>query len=66
MENKKEIVARLKLLLAATRAGSNIEKLVLSEDERSVTIQFKAGGSRTVNIDADSGIAIICDVIEGL
>lgn len=66
MENKKDIVARLKLLLIATRAGSNIEALLLSDDECFVTIQFKTGVSRVVNIEADSGIAIIRDVIAKL
>lgn len=63
MENKKDIVARLKLLLIATRAGANIEGLILSEDERFITIKFKKGGSREVNVEGDSGYAIICDVM---
>ena len=34
MENKEEIVVRLKLLLMATRAGSNIQDLKLNEATR--------------------------------
>lgn len=64
MEDKKDIVARLKLLLIATRAGSNIEDLLLSEDEQFVTIMFKEGGSRKVNVAGDSGYAIILDVMK--
>ncbi len=63
MENKEDIVKRLKLLLMSTRAGSNIEDLVLSENQDEVTIIFKQGGKKYINIAADSGIAIIKDVI---
>lgn len=59
MENKEEIVARLKLLLMATRAGSNIQDLKLNEAKNKVTIVFKAGGERVVDIIGDSGYAII-------
>lgn len=65
-ENKKEIVARLKVLLMATRAGSDIKKLVLSEDENFVTIIWKGGGEKKVCVAADSGIALIRDVTEAL
>ena len=63
MENKKDIVVRLKLLLSATRCGENIADLVLSEDERFVTIEFKEGGKRRVCVEGDSGYAIIRDVM---
>lgn len=66
MENKKDIVMRLTILLKATRAGSGIEKLVLSEDQKTVTIEFSSGGSRDVNVDCDSGIALVQDVIRVL
>ena len=61
MENKEEIVARLKLLLMATRAGSNIQDLKLNEAKNKVTIVFKAG---VVDIIGDSGYAIIMDVMK--
>ena len=63
MENKKYIVFRLKMLLIATRAGANIEELILSEDECFITIKFKEGGSREVNVEGDSGYVIIRDVM---
>lgn len=66
MENKKEIVARLKLLLMATRAGSDIEEMELSEDESSVSIVFRNGGIRNINVECDSGIALIRDVCQTL
>ena len=64
MENKEEIVARLKLLLMATRAGSNIQDLKLNEAKNKVTIVFKAGGERVVDIIGDSRYAIIMDVMK--
>ena len=65
-ENKESIVARLKLLLTATRAGSDIEDLILNERQDKITILFETGYTREVNIAADSGIAIIQDVIKHL
>lgn len=64
MEKKEDIVKRLKLLLIATRAGSDIEDLILSEDQNTVTIQFRNGYTKKVCVEADSGIALIRDVIK--
>lgn len=66
MENKKEIVKHLEILLTMTRAGENISGLVLSKAQDKVTIVFKNGHFKNISIDADSGIAIIKDVINGL
>lgn len=65
MENKEDIIARLRLLLMATRAGSSIVDMELNEAQDKVTIIFK-GGKKEVNIAADSGIAIIRDVINSI
>lgn len=61
-ENKEDIVVRLSLLLKATRAGADIDRLELSEDESEVKIIFRSGGEKTVNVKCDSGIALINDV----
>lgn len=66
MENKKEIVMRLKLLLTATRAGSGIGELLLSEDQATVTVRFLNGGEKKVNVECDSGIALVRDVLRAL
>lgn len=66
MENKQEIVFRLKLLLKITRAGSGIEDLLLDESQREVTIVFEGGYKRKVNIEGDSGYAIIQDVMKAI
>ncbi len=66
MENKKEIVKHLETLLAVTRAGEGISGLVLSKAQDKVTIVFKNGHFKNISIEADSGIAIIKDVISSL
>ncbi len=65
-ENKEEIVMRLKLLLTATRAGEDIDKMYLTVDEHFVVIQWRNGCTQRVNIEADSGIAIISDVLRAI
>ena len=66
MENKENIVMRLKLLLKVTRAGSAIEDLILNDKQDMVIIQFDNGNSKKIDIAGDSGIAIIKDVISRL
>lgn len=66
LENKEIIVELLKLLLTATRAGQDIDKLMLSEDQATVTIQFNNGYKKEVCVEADSGISLIKDVINRL
>lgn len=63
MEDKKEIVDLLETLLKATRAGNNVLALRLNEKQNKVKILFWSGGEREVNIDGDSGDAIIRDVM---
>ncbi|MCM1193938.1 MAG: hypothetical protein NC123_18945 [Butyrivibrio sp.] len=65
-EDKKEIVTRLKLLLTATRAGADIDKMELTEEQHFIVIQWKNGCTQRVNIEADSGIAIIGDVLRAI
>lgn len=65
-EDKAEIVDRLQNLLKATRAGSDIDRLVLGGDRKAVTIRHRDGSERRVNIEADSGYAIIKDVMNAL
>ena len=66
MENKKEIVKALKEVLVLTRAGENILDLVLSKKQDMVTVFYKDGHFKRVNVEADSGIAIIQDVARSL
>ena len=66
MENKKEIIRRLKEVLIITKAGENILDLVLSKNQDKVTVFYKNGHFKIVNIEADSGVTIIQDVISSL
>ncbi len=65
-ENKEAIVARLSLLLKETRAGWGLDRLKLSEDKKTVRMAFLSGTEESVNIECDSGIALIQDVIHAL
>lgn len=56
MENKEIIVEFLGALLLMTRAGRDIDKLILSEDQATVTIQFNNSSKKEVCVEADSGI----------
>lgn len=70
MEDKREILARLLHALQATRAGSDIVALELEQNEQRYSqycvIVFKSGCRKKVNITADSGLAIMEDVIHAL
>lgn len=56
---KKQLVKLLELTIKATRAGTNVEKLTL---EGNYVVIHYTGGTKKVNINGDSGIAIIMDV----
>lgn len=64
-ECKRLIVRKLKALLQCTRAGSGVKDLILNEKEKCVTIVYECG-SKQVNVEADSGIALIRDVIRSI
>ncbi len=63
MEDKREIIVLLKHLLKATRAGRYIEEMTLNEKQDRVVVSFDRGQTKEVDITADSGIAIIKDVV---
>lgn len=68
MENKERITHQLMLCLLATRAGEDISDMSYfkgSGDEW-VNITFMDGSWLPVNVTADSGIALIKDVIKAL
>lgn len=68
LEDKVKIIKRLKKLLKATRAGREIVDMYLVEwngNKETVEIIFESS-TKEVDITADSGIAIIKDVINKL
>lgn len=63
--SKEQLIKLLELTIKATRAGSDVEKLTL--EGKYVVIHYKSStngnsGTKKVNIDGDSGIAIVMDV----
>lgn len=65
-ESKWMIVHYLYDALTWPRAGENVKELVLSRDEKTVEITFYGGSKKYVDVEADSGIALIRDVCAAL
>ncbi len=67
-ESKSVVTNMLFLALSVTRAGSDIKSLEYQTDgnEEFVRVQFRSGRYRDVCVTADSGIALIKDVIDGI
>lgn len=66
LDDKREILNRLLPAIQATRAGNGAARLRLDEEEKTVVIEYNSGFTKTVNIEADSGIAMIIDVCRAL
>lgn len=62
-EDKRKIVAGIINVLRLTRAGYHIKHFEYSEEKEIVTIMFESGNIKKVSIEADSGIAIIYDIV---
>lgn len=64
---KKELVDSLATTLRLTRTEvTDLELTSRNEPEDTVIIHYKSGGTQTVNIAFDSGIAIIRDVCRAI
>lgn len=66
VENKTRIAEELASLLQGTRAGENVGKIEVSEDQTTAHIHFRFGSLKDVNIEGDSGIAMIVDICRAL
>ena len=63
-EDKSKITSALFDLVSITRAGNDISGMRYSmAPEETVTIFYKGGGKRVINVACDSGIALIRDVV---
>ena len=60
-ENIKSILEKLTELLQMTRAGRNI--VGIAEENGFAVITYKNGHKKKVNIDGDSGVCAIYDII---
>lgn len=66
MENKQHILKLLLICLQETRAGEDIIGLRLVSDgyKEYVQISYSTGFGRMVNVTADSGIAMLRDILK--
>ena len=69
-ENKQAILDAFLFALWKTRAGRDIVDLELTADQRTVVITYHTEGVRTetqlVNVDGDSGVAMIADICRAI
>lgn len=65
-EDKVAIVSALYDLLCITRAGNDLVGMRYRRDREVVTLFFKNGVEKDVNVECDSGIALIRDVCRRL
>lgn len=65
-ESKFAIAFELCSLLQCTHAGSDIDSIAISDDGETATVIYDNGGTKEVNIAADSGIAMIKDIIRAV
>ena len=62
-ENKQEICKALVPVLQMTRNLYDLEDLTFDPEQELVTATFSSGFTKKANVAADSGIAMICDII---
>lgn len=66
-ENKKEIIAALLPVLQNTRGFSDLKDIQYGEKDRLydeyVDLIFESGAKKRINVTADSGIAMIMDIL---
>lgn len=65
-EDKEEITNRLFDALRMTREFMKLESLTYRKDQEKVIARFEDGSKKKINVAADSGIALISDVIKNL
>lgn len=61
-ENKFYIVRALEKAIKMTRAGDAVDDLIYDHKHEMVIINFRNGYSKHVNVECDSGIAMIRDI----
>lgn len=69
MENKQEICNLLCVALRATRDQSDLTDVIyrqMPNDNEIVTLFYENGHKRSINVNMDSGIAMIRDVLRGV
>lgn len=65
-EDKSKICELLLAALQATRSHSDMTELCYDPSTETVRIRWASGGTRTVNVAADSGTAMIKDIMRSI
>ena len=65
-EEKQQILDLLLPAVQATRAGADVRSLIIGNLHKSVDIYFRTGAVKQVNVESDSGIAMIIDICRAL
>lgn len=65
-ENKSYICRQLSNLVRETRAGSDVLGITLQADQKTAVITYRTGARKEVNVECDSGIALIIDICRAL
>lgn len=63
---KRVTAHHLTYALQNTRAGHDVVDLILTDDLTKCSIVFKSGYRKIVDIEADSGVAMIVDICRAL
>lgn len=63
---KADLVRQLCMTVKMTRAGSGIADLLLDDENCFVTILYRNGYTKRLSVEADSGIALIQDVLKAI
>lgn len=66
LENKQTICDLLLRTLACTRALEDLDKITYDDKTENVTVRFRGGGQRMINVTADSGVAMIRDILRNI
>lgn len=66
LENKQTICDLLLRTLACTRALEDLDKITYDDKTENVTVRFRGGGRRMINVTADSGVAMIRDILRNI
>lgn len=63
MEDKQAICIALAVALRTTRMFEDLEDLEYNDDSETVLAKFKNGGLRVIEVEGDSGYAMINDIV---
>lgn len=66
MEDKRKICELLLLVLQSTRALSDLDSITYHPYIERVAVRFRSGHCKSINVEGDSGITMIFDIVSQL